>query len=90
MGTPRQPLSIQGSSEAPEILETFFFSLPFLQHMEVPRLGVDLDLQLKPAPQQQRQQIWALQLMPGQEQNLNQLNKARDQTHILMETTLGP
>ena len=39
----------------------FFFSFfllgPHLQHMEVPRLGVQLELQLRPTPQPQHCQI---------------------------------
>ena len=55
-----------------------FFSLHLhLQHMEVPRLGVKLKLQLRPTPQLQQCQI------------LNPLSKARDQTFILTETMSG-
>ena len=49
-----------------------------LRHMEVPGLRVELELQLRPVPQPQ--QCW----IP------NPLSKARDGTHILTETMLGP
>ena len=35
----------------------FFFSWPHLQHMEVPKLGVESELQLRPTPQPQQLQI---------------------------------
>ena len=42
----------------------FYFVLlflgPDLWHMDVPRLGVKLELQLQPAPQTQQHQIWAI------------------------------
>ena len=46
--------------------------------MEVPRLGGESEPHLWPTPQ--------LVATP----DLNPLSEARDQTHILMETTLGP
>jgi len=36
-----------------------FFLSSYLRHMEVPRLGVDLELQLKPTPQPRQCKIWA-------------------------------
>ena len=48
-----------------------------LWHMEVPRLGVELELQCWPTPQPQL--CWIL----------NSLSKARDQTCILMDTSLA-
>ena len=54
---------------------TFSFLLgSHLQHMEVPRLGVKLEL---PTPQPQKCQI------------LNPLSKARDRTYIPMDTVSG-
>ena len=58
---------------------TFFFFFLFtatLWHMEVPRLGVEVELQLKPTPQPCR--------------ILSPLSKAGDGTCILMDTMLGP
>ena len=55
----------------------FYFLWPRLWHMEVPRPGVALELQLRPVPQLRQYQI------------LNPLSKARDQTHILTNTMLG-
>ena len=46
--------------------------------MEVSRLGVELELHLQPKP------------LPKQHWILNPLSEARDRTHILTETTLGP
>ena len=37
----------------------FFLLQPYLQHMEIPRLGVKLELQLQPTPEPQQQWIWA-------------------------------
>ena len=59
-------------------------------HMEVPRLGVESELQLLPTPQPQPQphRIWAVSTTyttaHGQRRILNALSEARDQTHILM------
>ena len=43
---------------------TFFlvFIGPHSQHMEVPRLGVEWELQLPPTPQPQQCQIWAMSM----------------------------
>ena len=54
-----------------------FFLGPHVHHMEVPRLGVESELQL---PQ--------LTSQPQQHQMLNPLNKAKDKTCILMDTML--
>ena len=55
---------------------TFFFFLgPHMRHMEVPGLGVELELPLQPTPQ--------LRAMLC----LNPQSEARDQTHILMDTS---
>ena len=37
----------------------FFFLWPHLGHMEVPRLGVEFEVQLRPKPQPQQRQIQA-------------------------------
>ena len=43
------------------MIYTFFFFLwPHLRHMEVPGLGVELELPFRPMPQTQEQQIWAV------------------------------
>ena len=52
-----------------------FFLGPHPWRLEVPRLGVKSELQLRPTPQPQQRQI------------LNPLSKARDSTHILMDTS---
>ena len=44
-------------------------------HMEVPRLGVELDLSCRPMPEPQQCQI------------LNPLSEARDRTHVLTDTS---
>ena len=58
----------------------FFFPLlwPHLQHLEVPRLGIKLELQSRPMPEPQQCRI------------LNPLSKARDGTCILTETMSDP
>ena len=61
--------------------------------MEVPRLGVEMELQLltyttataMPVPRN----IYDLHLSLWQSQILNPLSKTRDQTHILTDTMLG-
>ena len=58
--------------------------------MEIPRVGAKLELQLPayttatamPGPSR----VWDLHLSSQQQQFLNPLNKARDQTHILIDT----
>ena len=73
----------------------FFFFLIFLglhlQHMEVPRLGVELELQL-PAystatATPDLNHIYDLQCSSQQCQMLNPLIEARDQTCIFMDTS---
>ena len=71
----------------------FFFFLigPLLQHMDVPKLGVKLELQLRafatatamPDPSH----ICDLHCSSEQHQILNPLSGARDQTHIFMDTS---
>ena len=58
-------------------------------HMEGPRLGVELELQL-PAyatAVQDPSCIWDLHHSLGQQWILNLLSKAKDRTHILMDTS---
>ena len=60
--------------------------------MEVPRLGVESELQLLPTPQPQQHRIRAhLQSMRQLVAMLilNPLSKARDRTHILTDTSWG-
>ena len=69
----------------------FFFLGPHLLHMEVPRLGAKLELQLlayttataMPNPSC----ICKLHHSSWQCQILNPVSKARDQTHVLMDTS---
>ena len=69
----------------------FSFLGPHLQHMEVPKLGVESELQLPayvpatamPAPTL----VCDLRHSSQQCQILNPLSETRDQTHILTETT---
>ena len=71
----------------------FFFLGLHLRHMEVPILGVELGLQLQayvtatamPDPSR----VCSLSHSLKQCHILNPLSKARDQTHILMDTMLG-
>ena len=67
------------------------FSAPHLPHVEVPRLGVQLELQL-PAyttatATSDPRCIYDLHHSSWQHQILNPLSEARGQTHILMDTS---
>ena len=79
------------SSLLPSFLS--FFSLgPYLQHMEVPRLGVELELlQLlvyaTTTAMQGPSRICHLQHSSWQYQILNPLSEPRDQTRILMDAS---
>ena len=70
----------------------FFFLGPNLQHMEVLRLGVELELQLPaytPATATWDPScVCALHHSSRQCQILNPLREARDQTHVLMDMSL--
>ena len=73
------------SSQIQTTFSFFFFLGPHLRHMEVPRLGVKLELQLSAYtvaiatwdPSQGSWQHWIL----------NPTSEARDRTHILMDTS---
>ena len=77
----------------PRMLNFYFFVFlgPNLWHMEVPRLGVELDLQL-PAyatatATRDPSCVCHLHLSPWQHWILNPLSEARDGTHVLMHTS---
>ena len=75
-----------------EVLIYFFFFLgPHLQHMEVPRLGVELELQLPAYPtvtaMQDPSRICELGCSLWQRRIPNPLRKARDLACILMDTS---
>ena len=65
------------------------FLVPHLQYMEVPRLGVELELQLltyiTATAMWDPSRFCGLNLSPQQHRILNPLSKARDQTRILMD-----
>ena len=73
---------------------SLFFLQPHLRHMEVPRLGVKLELQLPayptPTATLDPSCICDLYHSSWQSQILNPLSEARDPTRILMEITSGP
>ena len=75
------------------IVNSNFFSFSFLGpypwHMEFPRLGVELELQLQAytTPTLDLSLIFDLHHNLWQCQILNPLSVARDQTHILMDTS---
>ena len=94
-----QILNPLGHKETPKSLSFFLFCCccccflgPHLQHSEVPKLGVKLELQLlayttttataMPDPSH----IYYLHCSLWQRQILNPLSEARDQTRILMDT----
>ena len=79
------------SRQTPERGEFFFFFLLHPRHMEVPRLGVNLELQL-PAyatatTMQDPSHICDLHHSSWQCQITDPLSKARDQTRILLDTS---
>ena len=70
------------------------FLQPHLQHMEVPRLGVQSELQLPAyakatAMSVPRRRIWDLHQSSWQHQILNPLSEPRDRTWIHTETVSG-
>ena len=64
---------------------------PYLWPMEVPRLGVQLELQLQACAiaTQDPSHICDLHCSSRQCQILSPLSEARDQTHVLMDTNLS-
>ena len=68
----------------------FFFLGPNVMHMEAPRLGVKLELQLLDTAtatvMPDLSPVFDLYHSSQQHQILNPLSKAKDQTHILMDT----
>ena len=68
----------------------FFFLVLYLQHMEVPRLEFESNLQLLAyaivTAMWYLSHICDLQYRSGQHYILNQLSDTRDQTHIIMAT----
>ena len=76
------------------LLIYFCFKGPYLWHMEVPRVGVESELQ-PPAytttiAMQNPSCICDLHHSSQQRQILNPLSEARDQTRILMDTSWVP
>ena len=73
------------------LLLFFFFLGPYLRHMEVPGLGIELKLQLlayiTATATLDLSQICNLRHSLQQCWNLNPPSKARDRTRILMATT---
>ena len=69
----------------------FFFSGPHPRHMEVPRLGVEWELQLLVCPTATAtwdlSRVCELHHSSGQCRILNPLSEARDHTQILMGTS---
>ena len=77
-----------------QVMEQFFFFLgPYLQLMEVPRLGVESELQLlayaTAIATPDLSCLCSLCHSLGQCQILNTLNEARDRTCILTDTMSG-
>ena len=63
----------------------FFFLGPYLQHMEVPRLGIELELQLPAYTTAMLDLTYAAAC--DNAGSLNPLREARDQTRILTDTS---
>ena len=72
---------------------SFLLLGPHLQHMEVPRLGVELELQLQAytttTATQALSHVCDLYHSSGQRQILNPLSQTRDQTFVLMDAKSG-
>ena len=68
-----------------------FFIGPHVQHMKIPRLGAELELQLPTyftaREMQDLSWVWNLHHSSQKQWILNPLSKARDWTHILMDTS---
>ena len=69
----------------------FIFLGPHPQHMEVPRLGVELECGCQPIPQPQQRRILAMSVIyttaHSNSGSFNPWSEARDLTHILMNTS---
>ena len=78
----------------PSLFACFCFLEPHLQHMEVPRLGAESELQLPTyataTATQDPSQIYNLHHSSWPHWILNPLSKTRDQTCILMDTSPLP
>ena len=76
------------------IFYVFVFLRPYLWHMEGPRLGVESKLQLlayaSAAAMLDLSHICDIHHSLWKHRILNPLGKARDQTHILMDTSQVP
>ena len=75
-----------------DLFFSFFFCLfRIAQHMEVPRLGTESELQLPiyttATATQDPSCVCDLHCCSEQHRILNSLSKARDRTHILMDTS---
>ena len=68
----------EGVPGVSRVLATFFL-WAHLEHMDIPGLGVELELQLRLMPQPQQYSICNLQGSLRQCQTLNPLREARDQ-----------
>ena len=91
---PRRPLRVACSPPSLQVHGLFFLG-PHLQHMEVPRLGVESELQL-PAyttatatAAQDPRCVCDLPHFSRQHRILNPVCEARDPTHILTDTVSG-
>ena len=65
----------------------FFFLGPYPWHMEVPRLGVKLELQLSATATPDLNHVCDLHHSSRQRRVLNSLSEARDQTRNLTDTS---
>ena len=72
------------------LLSFFSFLGPYLRHVEVPRLGVESELQLPvyttATATQDPSRVFDLHHSSRQYQILNPLSEARDRTRLLMDT----
>ena len=87
-GASLQVFLIPGAFYSPYGEGSAFFLGPCLQHIEVPSLGVELELQLlaTATAMPDLSCICNLHYSSQQHQILNPLSQARDQTYILMDT----
>ena len=90
MTLPNRSQANHGLPDLEKILFLVFLGL-YLQHMEVPRLGVKSELQM-PAystatATQDLSHVCDLHHGSWQHRVFNPLSEARDQTHVLMDTS---